>query len=108
MSLGSWDDIRAPIVTIPASQLNPRLNKSLVQLRPLLACLAAEALVQLWQSSVETIMVSECVAVCCSVLQCVAVCCSVLQCVAVCCSVSLCGRGAGGAVAVVCGDDHCY
>jgi len=53
---GSWDDIRAPIVTIPASQLNPRLNKSLVQLRPLLACLAAEALVQLWQSSVETIM----------------------------------------------------
>jgi len=31
--------------------------------------------------------VSQCVAVCCSVLQCVAVCCSVLQCVAVCCSV---------------------
>jgi len=30
MSLGSWDDIREPIVTIPASQLNPRLNKSLV------------------------------------------------------------------------------
>jgi len=27
--------------------------------------------------------VSQCVAVCCSVLQCVAVCCSVLQCVAV-------------------------
>ena len=31
--------------------------------------------------------VSQCVAVCGSVLQCVAVCCSVLQCVAVCCSV---------------------
>ena len=35
---------------------------------------------------------SQCVAVCCSVLQCVTVCCSVLQCVcvAVCCSVSQC------------------
>jgi len=30
---------------------------------------------------------TQCVAVCCSVLQCVAVCCSVLQCVAVYCSV---------------------
>jgi len=33
---------------------------------------------------------SQCVAVCCSVLQCIAVCCSVLQCVAVCCSVLQC------------------
>jgi len=32
-------------------------------------------------------VMSQCVAVCCSVLQCVPVCCSVLQCVAVCCSV---------------------
>jgi len=35
-------------------------------------------------------VMSQCVAVCCSVLQCVAVCCSVLQCVAVCCSVLQC------------------
>jgi len=34
--------------------------------------------------------VSQCVAVCCSVLQCLAVCCSVLQCVAACCSVLHC------------------
>ena len=45
----------------------------------------------------ERLYVSQCVAVCwsvlqcvCSVLQCVAVCCSVLQCVAVCCSVLQC------------------
>ena len=35
--------------------------------------------------------VSQCVAVCCSVLQCVALCCSVLQYVAVYCSVLQCG-----------------
>jgi len=52
---GSWDDIRAPIVTLPPSQLNPRLNKNLLQLKPLVACVAMEALVQLWLSSVETI-----------------------------------------------------
>jgi len=39
---------------------------------------------------VSALHLSQCVAVCCSVLQCVAVCCSVLQCVAVCCSVSQC------------------
>jgi len=33
------------------------------------------------------VWMSQCVAVCCSVLQCVAVCCSVLQCVAGCCRV---------------------
>jgi len=37
-----------------------------------------------------SILSSQCVAVCCSVLQCVAVCCSVLQCDAVCCSVMQC------------------
>ena len=52
---GTWDDIRAPIVTIPISQLNPRLNKNMMQLKPLVACLAMEVLVQLWLSSVETI-----------------------------------------------------
>jgi len=52
---GTWDDIRAPIVTIPISQLNPRLNKNLMQLKPLVACLAMESLVQLWMVSVETI-----------------------------------------------------
>ena len=34
--------------------------------------------------------VSQCVAVCCSMLQCVVVCCIALQCVAVCCSVLQC------------------
>jgi len=33
---------------------------------------------------VATVSVSQCVAICCSVLPCVAVCCSVLQCVAMC------------------------
>jgi len=45
----------------------------------------------------QPVTMTQCVAVCCSVLQCVAVCCSVLQqpvtmtqCVAVCCSVLQC------------------
>ena len=40
--------------------------------------------------SITSYGMSQCVAVCCSVLQCVAVCCSVLQCVAVCCNVLQC------------------
>jgi len=39
--------------------------------------------------SSESVCVTQCVAVCCSVLQCVVVCCSVLQCVAVHCGVSI-------------------
>jgi len=41
--------------------------------------------------SLSRFTVSQCVAVCCSVLQCVAVRCSVLQCVAVCCEELQCG-----------------
>jgi hypothetical protein len=53
---GSWEDMRSPIVSMPLSQLNPRVNRNLPHLAPTLALVSVEALTQLWHASVETIV----------------------------------------------------